>query len=178
MKFETVETVMCQYLMDKEMERLIDLKSHKTDLYKLELYEEANSIEESIESSKQKLEILSKLLEESELSTVNKPHYIEISSFDRFAKKTVDGDINCFPLDDEAFDFYYTNSGIKLKDWSLLEEGKEYIVGNLTFRKLAGELLSKYPQEEMWYEVSDEIEKKDSGSFLQKILEENFYIKH
>lgn len=168
-KFETVETMMYQYLCDELIEDItlankrIDIltKSGDLDLARME--------EVYVADKKDQLHTLELYLELSEKSTTNRPHYIEISNFSVFGDKKPVDELNSYQLDNESY--YLKDSGINLGDWKMLDSTKLYIIGNLTFRRVDDELLTRYPHETVWYPMSLEDE------YLLDKKDEKFYIK-
>lgn len=155
-KFETVNTLMYQYLIEGLEE---DIKLAKQ---RVEMLEADDDFDNAIGEQKQvmkwedQLSHLKKYLENEEKSTCNRPSYIEISHFDNFGNKKTTDELNSYQLDGD--EYYYKSTGIKLNDWKELEEGKLYIINNLTLEKVGDKLMSKYPLESMWYELNEDYE--------------------
>lgn len=152
-KFETAKTLMYQYLID-DLEEQIEYANQRVDMLNAD-----NDLENAIYEQKQvmkweeQLKHLHKYLEAEEKVYSNRPSYIEISHFDNFTNKITTDELNSMQLDGE--EYYYKSSGIKLRDWRQLDEGKLYIIGNLTIERIGNVLMSKYPQESIWYELSE-----------------------
>lgn len=152
-KFETVKTLMYQYLIE-DLEEQIELCNQR-----VQMLNDDNDLENAIYEQKQalkweeQLKHLHKYLEAEENIYSNRPSYIEISHFDNFTNKITTDELNSMQLDGE--EYYYKSSGIKLRDWRQLDEGKLYIIGNLTIERFGNVLMSKYPQETIWYELSE-----------------------
>jgi|GEM_PF-6738144 len=152
-KFETEKTLMYQYLVEDLEEQI------KYGKQRVELLEVDNDFENSIAEQKQvmkweeQLSHLQKYLVDEENTYSNRPTCIEILHFDNFGKKIRTEELNALQLDSD--EYYYEATNIKLCDWKQLEEGKLYIIGNLTLKVVDGVLMSKYPQESMWYELNE-----------------------
>lgn len=155
MKFSTPEELVYDYLID-ELEIEIELCQQR-----VEILESIGDVHDAIleEKQLQKLKEKHKTLHQYKLEvaykTTNAPHYLEIGHYNRFAKKIVDDEYNSFGLNDDSFNYYYENTHIKLKDWRELEENQEYIINNLTLKRVGDTLLTQYPHEAMWYELDD-----------------------
>lgn len=155
-KFETVNTLMYKYLIE-DLEENINLGRQR-----VRILENDNDFENAIFEEKrvieweEQLSHLQKYLSIEEKTHCNRPAYVEISHFDNFGNKINTEELNAFQLDEA--EYYYKSTGIKLRDWRKLEEGKLYIFGNLTIEVIDGMLMSKYPQETMWYPLDEDYE--------------------
>lgn len=123
---------------------------------------------------KDKLNTLSKYKEESSYGNTSAPHFIQVGHYNRFGKEIIDIEYNSYSLDEEAVNYFYRNSHIKLKDWREMDEDKEYIISNLRLKREGEILYSQYPNEEFWYELNDN-DQTDS-SFFNKLAEQELYI--
>lgn len=168
MKFSTPEELVYDYLID-ELEIEIELCQQRVDIL-----ESNGDLKDAINEEKQlqKLKEKHKILYSYKLEAGNKttitPYYLEIGHYNRFAKKIVDDEYNSFGLNDDSFNYYYENTHIKLKDWRQLEENVEYIVNNLTLKRVDDTLLTQYPQEHMWYELDDKNQSENSVFTIMK----------
>lgn len=168
-KFETVTTMMYQYLCEELIEDIVLANEQIDILTKSGELDLARMQEVYVADKKDQLDTLELYLELSEKSTNNLPHCIEISNFSVFGDKKPVDELNSYQLDNESY--YLKDSGIKLGDWKLLDSTKLYIIGNLTFKRVDDELLTRYPHETFWYPMSLE------DKYLLDKKDEKFYIK-
>lgn len=168
-KFETVTTMMYQYLCDELIEDIILANERIDILTKSGDLDLARMEEVYVADKKHQLDTLELYLELSKKSTTNVPHYIEISNFSVFGDKKPVDELNSYQLDNESY--YLKDSGIKLGDWKLMDMNKIYVIGNLALKRVNDELLSKYNHETMWYPISK------SDTFFEVNKDKTLYIK-
>ena len=154
-KFETVNTALYRYLIN-ELEDSVKLAEQRVEILNNDGdYKNALLEEKSLMNDREKLNHLNQYLKQESSSSTSVPCRIEISHFDKYANKITTECLNCCQLDEDASNYYYTKSNVKLRDWRQLEEGVEYIISNLTIKRDGNKLLSVYPQERMWHELNE-----------------------
>ena len=153
-KFETEKTLMYNYLIG-DLEDQIEEAEERIEILEDDFdFDNAIAEHKQVIKWREQLNHLKKYLEIEENTHCNKPHTITISAIDKFRVETIADEFTTLQLDDGKY--YYKGTGILLKDWKYLKENTEYIIGNLTLKLEDGELLSQYPQETMWWTLSQD----------------------
>lgn len=153
-KFETKETLLYKFLIAEleddlfYAEQRVSIMKNDSDFGRELIFEQ-----KEVERIKDKIKTLEGYLQESMNTHVNHPVVVELSYINKFNKKKKHIHLESNQLDDEKF--YLEESGILFQDWEKLDENKIYIVDNLSLKRDGDVLYSKYPQESMWYHLSD-----------------------
>lgn len=155
-KFETKETLLYKHLIAElkddlfYAEQRVDMMKSDSDFGTELIFEQ-----KEMERIKEKINTLEGYLQESVNTHVNHPVVVEMSYINKFNQKKKHIHLESNQLDDEKF--YLEESGILLQDWMKLDEGRIYIVDNLSLQRQGDVLFSKYPQESMWYHLNDDM---------------------